>query len=133
MNGKPVILFDGVCNLCNKAVQFVIKHDKDARFLFASLQSNAGQQLLKEFNISTNNFKSFVLIQNDKAYIQSTAALKVAKQISDGWKFLYAFIIVPISIRDFIYRIISNNRYKWFGKTTLCMTPSPELQSRFLV
>jgi predicted DCC family thiol-disulfide oxidoreductase YuxK len=128
----PIILFDGICNLCNGAVQFIIKHDRDKKFLFASLQSETGQQLLKQFGLSLKNFNSFTLVQDDRVYTKSTGALKVARQISGGWKFLYAFIIIPAFIRDGIYSWIANNRYKWFGKKDSCMIPTPELQARFL-
>jgi predicted DCC family thiol-disulfide oxidoreductase YuxK len=128
----PIILFDGICNLCNGAVQFIIKHDRDKKFLFASLQSETGQQLLKQFGLSLKKFNSFTLVQDDRVYTKSTGALKVARQISGGWKFLYAFIIIPAFIRDGIYSWIANNRYKWFGKKDSCMIPTPELQARFL-
>jgi len=132
VNDQPIILFDGVCNLCSGAVQFVIKHDPTSNFLFASLQSPAGQKLLQQFDIPADSFNSFVLLQNNIAYTQSTAALKVAKQLNGGWKLLYGFIIVPPFIRDAVYRLISNNRYKWFGKLDECMLPTPALQARFL-
>lgn len=132
MNPHPIILFDGICNLCNGAVQYVIKHDSDAVFQFASLQSEAGQNLLQQFQLPKNNFNSFVLIEDGKAYIKSTAALKVAKQLKGGIKLLYGFIIVPSFIRNAVYNIIANNRYKWFGKKNECMIPTPSLQTRFL-
>ena len=132
MNNGPIILFDGVCNLCNSSVQFVIKHDPDAVFKFASLQSDAGQKLLHKYNLTANNFNSFVLIEDNTAYTKSTAALKVAKQLAGLTKLLYGFIIVPPFIRNAVYNLIANNRYKWFGKKEECMLPSPLLQSRFL-
>jgi predicted DCC family thiol-disulfide oxidoreductase YuxK len=132
MNPHPIILFDGICNLCNVAIQYVIKHDSEAVFQFASLQSEAGQNLLKEYNLPHNNFNSFVLIEEDKVYTKSTAALKVAKQLNGGIKLLYGFIIVPAFIRNCVYNIIASNRYKWFGKKNECMIPTPSLQSRFL-
>jgi predicted DCC family thiol-disulfide oxidoreductase YuxK len=132
MNPHPIILFDGICNLCNVAIQYVIKHDSEAVFQFASLQSEAGQNLLKEYNLPHNNFNSFVLIEEDKVYTKSTAALKVAKQLNGGIKLLYGFIIVPAFIRNGVYNIIASNRYKWFGKKNECMIPTPSLQSRFL-
>ena len=132
MNSHPIILFDGICNLCNGAVQYVIKHDAEAVFQFASLQSEAGQKLLQQYNLPQNNFNSFVLIDADKAYTKSTAALKVAKRLKGGIKLLYGFIIVPAFIRNGVYNIIANNRYKWFGKKNECMIPTPSLQSRFL-
>lgn len=132
MKEGPVILFDGVCNLCNGSVQYVIRHDRYAIFKFASLQSDSGQQLLHKYNLPQSNFNSFVLIQDDKAYTRSTAALKVAAKLSGIVKLLYGFIIVPAFIRDAVYNFIARNRYKWFGKKDTCMIPTPALKSRFL-
>jgi len=132
MNKKPIILFDGVCNLCNGAVQFVIKRDPDGKFLFASLQSEEGKKLLQQFQLPQEDFSSFVLIEDDKIYTRSTGALKVAKQLKGAIKLLYAFIIVPKFIRDAVYNWIARNRYKWFGKKNECMLPTPELKERFL-
>jgi predicted DCC family thiol-disulfide oxidoreductase YuxK len=126
---KYIILFDGVCNLCNGAVQFVIKHDKKKKFLFGSLQGRAGQAYLRSFNL---DFTSFVLVEEDKAYTRSTAALRTAKHLGGVWKFMYVFIIVPRFIRDAIYNWIAKNRYKWFGKKDACMVPTQELRARFL-
>ena len=132
MKEHSIILFDGVCNLCNAAIQFVIKHDKQKHFKFAALQSNAGQQLLKQYQLPSQNFNSFVLIQNEKAYTKSTAALMVSKQLAGITKLLYGFIIVPPLIRNAVYNYIAKNRYKWFGKKDSCMLPTPELLARFL-
>lgn len=132
MQQKPIILFDGLCNLCEGAVQFVLKHDDDKNFLFASLQSETGQQLLKQFNFPLENFNSFVLLQNNNVYLRSTAALLVAKQLSGTIKFIYLFIIVPAFIRDWVYNWIAKRRYKWFGKKEACIVPTPELKARFL-
>lgn len=132
MTDRPIILFDGVCNLCNSAVQFVIKHDPKEQFLFTSLQSDAGKKILQKFNIPVDNFNSFVLLQNNTVYTQSTAALKVAKQLNKGWKLLYGFTIVPSFIRNGVYKLVANNRYNWFGKQEECMIPTPALQTRFL-
>ncbi len=132
MQNSPVILFDGVCNLCNRSVQFVIRHDKEGYYKFASLQSEAGQRLLEQYQLATNTFNSFVLIKNGKAYTKSTAALIVAKKLSGAVKLLSGFIIVPSFIRDAVYNTIAKNRYKWFGKKDSCMIPTPALQSRFL-
>ena len=132
MNSQPIILFDGICNLCDGAVQFVIKHDPENQFLFASLQSEAGQRLLKQYKLSVENFNSFILIQDEKVYNKSTRALKVARQIKGVWSWLYIFIIIPAFIRDTVYTWIAQNRYKWFGKKEACMIPTPELKARFL-
>jgi len=128
----PIILFDGICNLCNRSVQYVIKHDPGALFKFASLQSEQGQNLLKQFNLTANDLNSFVLIQDNKAYTRSTAALKVAKQIKAAVRLLYGFIIVPAFIRDAVYKLVARNRYKWFGKRDECMVPTASLKDRFL-
>ena len=132
MINNPIILFDGVCNLCNRSVQYVLKHDNDKIFRFASLQSATGQALLKEYNLSQTTFNSFVLIKEGKVFLKSTAALMVAKQLRGGVKLLYGFIIVPTFIRNAVYNVIAKNRYKWFGKRESCMMPTPDLQSRFL-
>ena len=133
MTNKPVILFDGVCNLCNRSVQFVIKHDPEGKFMFTSLQSESGQKLLKEYQLPANEFNSFILLENGRAYTRSTGALKVTRRLKSGWKLLYGFIIVPHFIRDPVYNWIARNRYRWFGKTETCMIPSPELTNRFLI
>jgi predicted DCC family thiol-disulfide oxidoreductase YuxK len=132
MHSKPIILFDGICNLCNGAVQFVIRHDPENKFLFASLQSGAGQQLLQRYQLPSANFTSFTLIQDDKVYTQSTAALKVAKQLKGGWRYFYYFSVVPKFIRDAVYTLIAKNRYRWFGKKDACIIPTEELKARFL-
>jgi predicted DCC family thiol-disulfide oxidoreductase YuxK len=129
---QPIILFDGVCNLCSSSVQFVIKNDPKRQFRFASLQSKSGQQILDQFNLSTTDLSSFILLENGKIFTQSTGALKVAKQLSKGWPFLYAFIIIPLFIRDGFYQVIANNRYRWFGKKTTCFVPSAALEALFL-
>jgi predicted DCC family thiol-disulfide oxidoreductase YuxK len=128
----PVILFDGICNLCNRSVQLVIKHDKKRLFRFASLQSSFGESVLKRYNLPADTFNSFILLVNNKIYTRSTAALLVAKRLSGLIKLLYGFIIVPKFIRDFVYDVIAKNRYKWFGKKEACWIPTPELKELFL-
>ncbi len=132
MNNNPVILFDGVCNLCNGSVQFVIKHDQKAIFMFASLQGEVGQQLLREHKMPDTGLSSFILIQEGKVYTKSTAALTVAKQLSGVVKYLYIFRVIPTFIRDGVYNFIARNRYKWFGKQESCMVPTNEMLARFL-
>ncbi len=127
-----IILFDGVCNLCNSSVNFIIDHDKKNVFRFASLQSDAGQTLLKKFNLNTNDFNSIILVENDKFYERSSAVLKIVKKFPGLWKLLYLFIIIPPSVRNFVYDIIADNRYKWFGKRESCRVPTPELKEKFL-
>ena len=132
MKEKPLILFDGVCNLCNRSVQYVIQHDPEGIFNFASLQGETGQQLLKKYNLPVNDFNSFVLVENEKVFINSTGALKVAKRLNGMVRLLYGFIIIPPFIRNAVYNLIARNRYKWFGKKDSCMVPSPALKTRFL-
>lgn len=132
MKLKPVILFDGVCNLCNRTVNFVIKRDKPGKLQFAPLQSEKGRLYLKQFNLPVNDIKTFVLIEDGMAYTKSTAALKVCKHLNGVWPLCYAFIIVPKFIRDGMYNWIAKNRFKWFGVKQECMIPSPDIRSRFL-
>ena len=115
MAQHSLILFDGVCNLCNTAVQFVIRRDNTNHFLFASLQSEEGKKILAENNLPVNEMTSFILVENGKVYDRSTAALKVVRKLKGLWRFLYSFIIVPKFIRDGIYQIISKKMYRWFG------------------
>ncbi|MDO8996647.1 MAG: thiol-disulfide oxidoreductase DCC family protein [Sediminibacterium sp.] len=130
-NTNPVILFDGVCNLCNSSVQFVIKHDPKKKFRFASIQGDYGQQVLKQFHLPPDSLNSFILLKDNQIYTHSTGALKVAKQLSGAWPLLYVFIIIPPFIRNAVYQFIANNRYKWFGKKESCAIPSPELKALF--
>lgn len=134
MSSAPpfIVLFDGVCNLCNSSVQFILKRDKKKKFLFGSLQGEAGQKLLQQFNLPTDNFHSFVLIEGDSVYTQSTAALRMARHLKGGWQLLYGFIILPKFLRDGVYKWIATNRYKWFGKRETCRIPTAEERSRFL-
>lgn len=127
-----IILFDGVCNLCNSSVNFIIDHDKKNDFRFASLQSEAGQDLLKKFHLNVKDFDSIILIENGKHYQRSSAVLKIVKKFPGLWKLLYLFIIVPKPLRDFVYDNIADNRYKWFGKKESCRVPAPELKEKFL-
>lgn len=131
MNDKPVILFDGVCNLCSGSVHFILKRDKEKKFRFASLQSQYGQHLLKQFSLPTNTYNSFILFQEGKIYTRSTGALKMFEQLK-GWKWVKIFWLVPKFIRDAVYNLIAKNRYKWFGKKEECWVPTAELKKRFL-
>lgn len=128
---ERIILFDGVCNLCNRSVQFIIKRDPKGYFKFASLQGETGLELLKRYGLNSN-INSFVLIEDEKIHLESTAALRVCSKLNSGWKALACFLIIPRPIRDFFYKIIANNRYKWFGKKESCMLPLPEWKNRFL-
>ena len=132
MKESPVILFDGVCNFCNGAVNFIIQRDKKSLLKFAALQSEAGRKLLQRFNLPTDELSSIILIEDGNVYTQSSAALKLCKYLSGLWPLIYGFIIVPLFIRDGIYKWIAKNRYKWFGKKDHCMIPTQEVRTRFL-
>ncbi len=129
---KPLILFDGVCNLCNASVQFIIKRDIENKFLFASLQSETGQNVLKHFGYDLKAYKTVMLLQNKEIYTKSTAALRILRQLKGFWKFLYIFIAIPSPIRDLLYNFVASNRYRFFGKQEYCMLPSTELKAKFL-
>jgi len=129
---KKIVLFDGVCNLCSKSVQFILKRDKKNQFLFGSLQGKTGQDYLRKFNLPANTFNSFMLVEDDTLYARSAAALRMLKHLGGGWSLLYAFIIVPKFIRDAIYNLVAKNRYKWFGKKDECWIPTPALKAKFL-
>jgi len=128
----PIILFDGVCNLCANSVRFIIRNDPNQHFRFASQQSDIGKELLTKYHIDVNKTDSLVLIEKGKIYQKSTAALRIAKQLSLAWSLMYAFIIVPTFIRNPIYDFIAANRYKWFGKKEACWIPTPALKNLFL-
>jgi predicted DCC family thiol-disulfide oxidoreductase YuxK len=129
---KSIILFDGVCNLCNASVNFVIKHDKKAQFLFASFQSDAAKEILLHFNLKKINLDSIILIEDRKIYEKSTAILRITKLLNGGFKYLYFLIAIPKPLRDWLYSSIAKNRYRLFGKRESCLVPSPELKNRFL-
>lgn len=130
-NDDHIVLFDGVCNLCNGAVQYIIKRDGKGIFKFASLQSEAGKALLVRSGLPRDHLKSFVYIHGSRFYTRSTAALKVAKQLNGPVQLLYGFIIIPKWIRDLVYDLIAKNRYRLFGRQDACMIPTPQLKERF--
>nr|WP_321235374.1 DCC1-like thiol-disulfide oxidoreductase family protein [uncultured Psychroserpens sp.] len=130
---KQLILFDGVCNLCNTSVLYVIKHDSSNRFMFAPLQSNVGKQIIENFNIDASQTDSILLYSEEKGVsIKSTAALHIAKQLGFPRSLILIFFIVPTFIRNWVYDYVAKNRYKWYGKKDACMIPTPELKSKFL-
>jgi predicted DCC family thiol-disulfide oxidoreductase YuxK len=128
-----VILFDGVCNLCNGFVQFVVKHDPAGRFQFASLQSETGRDLLAKHGLpAIAEPETVVLIEQGQAYTHSTAALRILRQLREPWAWLYAAILLPRPLRDWVYRFVARHRYQWFGHRDACMLPTPALRQRFL-
>ncbi|MDR7670185.1 thiol-disulfide oxidoreductase DCC family protein [Bacillus altitudinis] len=126
------ILFDGVCNVCSGAVQFIIKRDPNERMMFASLQSDTGQRVLKENGLPLDEFNSFIYIENGTLYMKSTGILKAARHLKGIYRWSYLLLVIPRPIRDWFYQLIAKNRYKWFGQKTSCMMPTPEIQKRFL-
>ncbi|KAA5543943.1 thiol-disulfide oxidoreductase DCC family protein [Adhaeribacter rhizoryzae] len=129
---SAVILFDGVCNLCNGFVQFVISHDPAGRFKFAALQSETGRQLLQKFQPGVYNLDTVILIENNKLYHRSTAALRILRHLSGAWPLLYLAIILPVFFRDWGYNFVARNRYRWLGQRESCLMPTPGLKARFL-
>jgi len=128
----PVILFDGVCNLCNGAVLFIIRRDPNGVFRFASLQSDAGQDILKRHDLPAEDFDTLVLAIGDTVYTKSTAALLIFRRLRGVWGLAYLARVVPRFVRDAVYAKVAKNRYRWFGKREVCMTPTPDLKARFL-
>jgi predicted DCC family thiol-disulfide oxidoreductase YuxK len=128
---EPILLFDGVCNYCNRMVNFAIRNDKKGKIKFAPLQSTAGEKLRQEFNVSPTA-DTIILIENGKAYTYATAAIRVCRYLDWPAKILYAFIIFPSFFTQPIYKWIARNRYKWFGKKDTCMIPTPMVKNRFL-
>ncbi len=130
---KKLILFDGVCNLCDASVQYIIKHDKNDVFRYTALQSEIGQEIIKKFNIDTTKTDSILLYSEENGIsYKSTAALKIASKLGFPRNLMAAFLIVPTFIRNWVYDYIAKNRYKWYGKKNECMIPTPELKSKFL-
>lgn len=131
-DNQSIILFDGVCNLCSGAVLFIIKRDRQAEFLFASLQSPFGQQQIKRIGLERDAFQTIILMRGTDVFYRSDAALEIARGLNGLWRSLYLLKVIPTFIRDALYNYISRNRYKFFGKKDACMIPTPELKSRFI-
>ena len=127
-----IILFDGVCNLCNRSVNFIISKDRKDVFRFATLQSDIGISLMSQHGIDASKTDSVILIDTNEYYERSSAILQIVKHLSGGYALLYFFIILPKSFRDWGYDYIAKNRYKWYGKKDSCMVPTPELAAKFL-
>lgn len=127
-----IIFFDGVCNLCNASVQFILQRDSKDYFRFSPLQGEAADNYLKSFNINPLDLNTILLLENGRLYKRSAAALRIARHLSGGWSLLHAFMIVPPFIRDFFYQLIAKNRYRLWGRTDACMIPTPELKQKFL-
>jgi len=129
---KGIILFDGICNLCNFWVNFIIDRDKRNYFLFAPLQSETAKYLTKKYNIDTNKINSVILIEKNNYYIKSTAIIKISGKLKGFWKMFYVAVIIPPFIRNIFYNIAAKYRYRWFGKREECRIPTPEIRQKFL-
>lgn len=129
---KYIILFDGVCNLCNTAITFVIKRDPKDLFLYTPLQSKTGKILTHKYDIDTTTIDSIILIKNNKAYTKSAAALHIARHLKGAYSLFTVFLIIPSFIRNWVYDYVAKNRYKWYGKRDACMIPTPALKAKFL-
>ena len=132
LKDKGLVMFDGVCNFCNSSINFIIRNDKTDHFRFLTLQSERGQKIIKQYNLDPENLQTVILLENGRIYTRSTAALRIARKLKGGWKIFYGFIIVPAVLRDFFYKIVAKNRYKWWGKKESCMIPTPEVRKKFL-
>ena len=128
----PVLLFDGVCNLCTGSVQFILKRDRSRKLKFASLQSEFGIAMLQSLHLPEDHASSLVLIEHGKVYVKSDAALRVSKHLNGMWPIFSVFLIVPSFIINYVYDIVGRNRYKWFGKKDECWMPDPEVEARFI-
>lgn len=128
----PVVLFDGVCNLCNGTVQFLIRKDRQKKLRFASLQGEFGQRILHDAGLQKTDYASFLFLDNGNIYTHSTGALRVLSHLGGGWKILSCLRVVPRFIRDGVYHFIARNRYRWFGKRESCMVPDEGVRERFL-
>lgn len=129
----PIILFDGVCNLCNASVQWVLRRDSRAVFRFAALQSEPGQRLLQQVGLAAEGFDTVVLVADGRVFVRSEAALEIARRLGGGWRFLAGLLrFFPLAVRDAVYGWVARNRYRWFGKQAVCWLPNPELNKRFL-
>ena len=129
---KQVIVFDGVCNFCNASVDFVMKRDPGKQFKFGTLQSEPAKRILQNQKLDTEDFETFLLIEEGHVFMKSTAALKIAKQLTGLWPLLYVFMVVPRPIRDGVYSFIARRRYRWMGKTETCRVPTPTERERFV-
>lgn len=128
----PLVLYDGECGLCNRSVQTILRHDRRGAFRFAALQSELGQALLARHGLPPQAMNTVVLVDGQRAFTQSRAALRIAGKMDRPWPLLGAFRLVPAPLRDFVYDWVARNRYRWFGRTDACMLPPPEVRARFL-
>jgi predicted DCC family thiol-disulfide oxidoreductase YuxK len=127
-----LILFDGVCNLCNALVQFVIRHDPNGKFHFAAIQSDIGRKIFQKYGLDPTDLQTFVFISDNRIFLRSSAAIAVVSHFGGAWRMCAIFWLVPRFLRDAVYSVIARNRYRWFGRKDTCMIPTPEIEKRFL-
>lgn len=132
MDNRHLVVFDGVCNFCNGAVNFIIERDPSGKFVFTPMQSGFAQEILRSHGIANVDVDTILLVKNGQAFIRSNAALEIARDLSGYWYLLNIFKIVPRPVRDWFYRIFARNRYMLFGRTDSCMVPTPDVQNRFI-
>ncbi|MFN3267307.1 MAG: thiol-disulfide oxidoreductase DCC family protein [Deinococcales bacterium] len=129
---ERILFFDGVCNLCNGTVQWILRHDKNQEIVFAPLQGEAAQARLMPLGINPNQLESLVFLENGVIHTHSSGVLHLARALGAPYSWAFVLILVPKSLRDFLYKILARNRYRWFGQQKSCMAPTPELKHRFL-
>ena len=127
-----LVLFDGVCNLCNALVQFVIRHDPKAKFRFAAIQSDIGRTIFQKYGMDPVDLQTFVFISDNQVFLRSSAAIAVASRFGGAWRMCAIFWLIPRFVRDAVYSAIAKNRYRWFGRKETCMIPTPGIEKRFL-
>ena len=132
MSNHHIIIFDGVCNFCNGAVNFIIKRDHKNVFVFTPMQSQSAQDLIEKYQVKEVGFDTFILIKNDECFYRTDAALEITKDLANFWFLFRVFKVLPRPFRDYFYRLFARNRYSLFGKTDLCMCPTPALKDKFL-
>jgi predicted DCC family thiol-disulfide oxidoreductase YuxK len=130
---NAIVLFDGICNLCSRSVLFIIKRDPGGYFRFAALQTGSGRLIMKKYDITPDNTDSVILLENNKVYYRSDAALRIARKLRGAWKLFYTAVIIPPFIRNFFYDFVARNRYRWFGKRDSCFMPDLALKQRFIL
>jgi predicted DCC family thiol-disulfide oxidoreductase YuxK len=127
-----LILFDGVCNLCNALVQFVIRHDPNGEFHFAAIQSDIGRKIFQKYGLDPTDLQTFVFISDNRIFLRSSAAIAVVSRFGGAWRTCAIFWLIPRFVRDAVYSTIARNRYRWFGRKDTCMIPTPEIEKRFV-
>lgn len=132
MTNRPIIIYDGVCNFCNDAVNFIIKRDPSAQFVFTPMQSVLAKELMVQYQINNVGIDTFLLIKDDQVFVFSNAALEITKGLSGFWYLFNVFKLVPSPIRDAVYKLFARNRYALFGKSDTCIIPTKEFRSRFV-